>query len=802
MPTGVLISSSLPNLVNGVSQQPFTLRLASQAELQENHLSTVSDGLLRRPGSTNIKKLTSTQITNAFCHTINRDDVEQYQVIITNGAIAVYDMAGNAKTVNAPNGLTYLNDADPKNTFTAVTVADYTFIANKKKVVAASGTNWPTRNPEAVIAVRAGNYGKKYSITRNGTLVGDLQTPDGSVASNSPFVDTGVIANALATGTGWTTANGATNAQNLTGNSIAFTRVQNLIYLTNAVDFTIACADGANGNAMDVTKGTIQKFSDLPKGGVVADFTVKVIGDQASNQDDYYVKWVPGGSGSTNGTWTETVAPGTSKGLDPATMPYVLVRESDGTFTFKQGTWDFRLVGDATTNPDPSFVGQTISDIFFHRNRLGFESSDSVVMSQASGYFNFYRTTMQSLLDSDPIDVNASHTKVANLFAGVPFNKKLVLFSNLTQFVLDGNDLLTSKSVSIKPATEFEADSKMKPAAMGKNIYFGVPRGNWSGIREFYTDDTTSVENSEEITGHVQHYVPGGLQKVAIASNENTQAYLTANTNELYVWRTYWSNNERLQNSWSKWTFPSSDKILGIDFIKSKLYMVISRTSGTYMEVIDIALGSLASNELYDSKLDRKFLIASGSLTYSGGVTSFTPPFPCDDGSYVAIIDNNVANTEKAATSYPLTWNSGTGKLEIKGNHLGNNLVVGRKYKSRYILSTITYKQAVSNGSQKSDTEGRLQIRRIGINHSSTGYYQVIVTPKGRDSYTYTFAGKYLGDETVTLGAISLADGKFYVPIQCRNTDVTIELVTDEPLPAAYLSIDWEGLYVKRSKGV
>ena len=44
-----LISQSIPNLINGVSQQPPSLRLNTQAELQENGLSSVVTGLSKRP---------------------------------------------------------------------------------------------------------------------------------------------------------------------------------------------------------------------------------------------------------------------------------------------------------------------------------------------------------------------------------------------------------------------------------------------------------------------------------------------------------------------------------------------------------------------------------------------------------------------------------------------------------------------------------------------------------------------------------------------------------------------------------
>ena len=40
-----LINHAIPNLINGVSQQPETLRLSSQAEAQENGMSSVVEGL-------------------------------------------------------------------------------------------------------------------------------------------------------------------------------------------------------------------------------------------------------------------------------------------------------------------------------------------------------------------------------------------------------------------------------------------------------------------------------------------------------------------------------------------------------------------------------------------------------------------------------------------------------------------------------------------------------------------------------------------------------------------------------------
>ena len=104
-----LISRTIPNLVQGISQQPEILRLNSQATSQVNGFSSVVEGLKKRPPTTHIAKISSTTIGNAYVHTINRDTSERYIVVVKNCSILVYDIAGNAKTVvNQSDATNYL----------------------------------------------------------------------------------------------------------------------------------------------------------------------------------------------------------------------------------------------------------------------------------------------------------------------------------------------------------------------------------------------------------------------------------------------------------------------------------------------------------------------------------------------------------------------------------------------------------------------------------------------------------------------------------------------------------------------
>ena len=124
------------------------------------------------------------------------------------------------------------------------------------------------------------------------------------------------------------------------------------------------------------------------------------MGDPEEAGDEYWVKFVADDGTGGSGQWEETAAPGIDKEYDASLMPHQLVRNADGTFTFEQATWAYRLVGDDDTNPAASFVGKKIKDVFFFKNRLGFVADENVIFSEASEYFNFWRTTVTQLLDS------------------------------------------------------------------------------------------------------------------------------------------------------------------------------------------------------------------------------------------------------------------------------------------------------------------------------------------------------------------------------------------------------------------
>lgn len=796
-----LISTTIPNLVNGVSQQPYALRLASQCQEQINGHSSVVEGLRKRPGTRHIARLEGVS-GSAFIHTINRDKQEQYVVVIEGGDLRVFDLDGNEIPVSFPNGKAYLQAETYRDTFRCVTVADYTFVLNTTKAVQEGTSTTPSRPFEALAWVKQGSYGAKYTLNVAGKTA-SYTVPNGSDPSHATSVTTDNIAEQLrsgiisALGAGW-----------------SITRYGSTLHIKkgDGSSFAISSDDSIGDNGMEVIAKKTQRFSNLPARAVNG-FTVEVVGDQTSAFDNYYVKYDTESTSSTNGVWKETVNGGEHDSFDELTMPHGLIREADGSFTFKPLEWNKRTVGDLDSNPFPSFVGSTINDIFFHRNRLGFISDENIIFSKAGDYFNFFIGTATAVLDDDPIDIGVSHTKVSILRHAIPFNETLLLFSDQTQFQLGSADILTPDTVSVNQTTEFECSLRAKPVGAGRYVYFAVNRGTFTGLREYYVDGETESEEAAEVTGHVPKYIPGGVFKIAACGNEDMLVVLSDEApHEMFVYKFYWSAGEKLQSSWSRWRIEDNAQVLNCDFIESRLYLLIQRPDGVHLETMNLEPGAIEQGWDIHVHLDSAVKETDTVLTFNENdptlvgddTTTVELPYKLEDDDKVqVIVAPGGSRVEGVIVSNFTVDNTGANtKLTLKGDWRNQPFFIGRPYEFRYRFSTMVIKEESIGGGQMTIGEGRIQLRKVTVLYNNTGYFRAEVTPFRRDTYTYTFSGRVVGSGRNLIGRVSIEEGKFKIPMAAKNDQVVLELVNDTFLPSYFLSAEWEAFYTIRSRRI
>jgi len=784
-----LISNSIPNLLNGVSQQPDTVKLPNQATVQENGLSDIISGLGKRPPTEHIAKLNTDTHTNSKVHIINRDSTEQYVVLVNNQSVKVYDLAGNAKTVVTPDGVSYLTSTAPQDDFNLVTVADYTFVVNKTKVTAKSGSASTTRPDEAIYYIKNGQYKTTYKINIDGSEVASFETLDNSSSGNASSITTDNIATEL------------TNDLNSNLSGYTVSRDGSIIYVSkNSGTFTSTVSDGLGGDGLILVKDKTNSFSDLPYKGYTG-FVVEIVGDGGTEFDNYFVRW----DGSA---WVETVKDGLDNSFDVSTMPHLLIRTADGNFRFCKadgstytvsGTqytepeFASRTVGDETTSPDPTFVGRKINDIFFYRNRLGFLSDENVIFSKAGKFFTFWATTVTTAVDDDMLDVAVSHNKVSILKYAVPFNEQLVLFSDQTQFTLDAEEALTAKTVSINQTTEYEIDDSCKPIGLGQNIYFGISRGSFAGVREYYVTSETEIKDALDTTVNLPRYITGSITGIKGSSAENTLfGFASGERNALFVYKYYFDANQKaLQRSWSKYVFDTNDVLLDGDCIQNFLYIVVKRADGTYLEKTNLKTNEVDTGLTFPVLLDRKTVL-TGVYSSGTGKTTWTLPYQ-ESAAKEVVLGGSWGSTQKGRNLF-LSASTNT-TVVVDGDYSANPAIVGRKYTFKYQFPTFYVREQKSSGNSTTVNSGRLQLKNMSVIFGDTGFFEIVLTPLARTASTYKFTGQTLGSSTFTLGQPNLESGTFKLPIQCKNEDTKLVIQSDSFVPCNFLSAEWEGIF-------
>ena len=343
--------------------------------------------------------------------------------------------------------------------------------------------------------------------------------------------------------------------------------------------------------------------------------------------------------------------------------------------------WGERICGDLESSLNPSFIGNKINNVFFFRNRLGFLASDNVILSTVSEFFNFFPETVLSVIDSDPIDVAASHTKVAILKNAVNMGEKLILFSEQTQFVLSSSaDNLTPKTANILVATEFESSDGATPVGAGSSIYYLTKKGSFSGVREYITQTGVEVRDAANITIHVPKLIPSDIYKIAVSTNEDILVLLgTSNSNKLYVnkWL-YGAKNEKILNSWFTFTFSKGRIIRNIDFIGTDLFMVTedlvdSGTTEINLEKLIFEPDFKEPHTDFEFRLDRKLTESSTgvSVSYDSSTqkTTITCPYRLDE--QMAIIGREVA------PDFIASYNSTTANNTVTVTYPNHGFITG-----------------------------------------------------------------------------------------------------------------------------
>ena len=774
------VTQRVDNYLGGVSRQSDDKKLPGQVEECINGYPDPTFGLTKRPGFQHIENLgTGTTYDNSKWFFISRTETEKYIGCITP---AVYNSdqqltsTGGIFIWNAITGATahptYIGSAQSYLTgaridYDILTIQDKSIITNRLQTTAAV-------SPPLFQAISTGTIrisGTSLSTTYSGTVAGQAF----SVTTTS----TDGYSQAL------TKIKQAIDALGISG--LTVTKFKDNVRLTRPSSFTLTATGGDFEDQANSFQDQVATLAEIPS-ETAHNHVVKVT-NSGLVAPAYYLKFVANNGVGGDGFWEETRSPSVSTGLNPATMPHQLVNTALNTFKLEPIPWVDRLVGDDETNKHPSFVGQKINQSFFHNNRLGFLSADTVSMSQSGDFFNMYFASGQTVIDSDPIDLSANALKPVALHSVLPTTQGLVLFSANQQFLMSSSDgLLTPAKTSIKTISSYEMDTVIDPVDTGTGISFVSKTPSYTRVFTMVTRGENENPVISDIGKVVNEWIPSTVDTFISSAQNQFIAFSGQSTRYIYFFRQYSEGRDVKLQTWFNWLAPGNVQTIATD---SDEFFAVTKQAGQFI-LSKASLSQSPDDAIIVNNDGQRLnpcidLYAPASSVTFDTAGKFSKCFiPYNDATNlvpVIIIKGTTATGQFIESGFTISpervVESGNTyfKVPVKDlTSIASDVIVGYKYNFDVILPKTYYK--IDAEMRRSDFTANLTIARMKFSVGLSGLMGFKLKSKG------VRQGKreYTGDGSTTVFPWTNDDINYVDDVQIKvklNNVVTTAFTVD-----------------------
>ena len=474
---------------------------------------------------------------------------------------------------------------------------------------------------------------------------------------------------------------------------------------------------------------------------------------------------------------------------------------------FRLNYWKNRNVGDSETNPFPSFVKNTIDGISFFKNRIIFTSRQNVVCSQAGDYFNFFASTVITIVDSDPIDISASSLKPIHLNHLLPVPRGLLMFGDNGQYILETTtEAFAPKTAEVNLLSNYSESEVVSPVDIGSSFLFVEEGVKAATVFEMDVKDNVGGKPAViELTRLIPTYIPSAIKRMKNSQTTGTVAMLSKQEpNSLYLFR-FFQQGENRVSGWFRWILPGT--VESFDFDQDVLYVVTKHGSNYVLSNMSLLTDNPSESLLFEGQyLDVRLDLFDYNPTLVYKSATDTTRICLKDGfedtdnqPVLMYLNPDVAGYfEEQTLQYDAA--SPTGQkyyLETEGNQTTAKFAVGYKYEALAQLPAFYLMKEETRALK--DTLNIPRVSRITINSYNSGPYKAVVRAEGRDEfelYLPQINADYYRANNIPI----IRNAQSSVPILAKGNQFEFELIADAPFPTAFTSLNWEGTY--NDKGV
>lgn len=467
--------------------------------------------------------------------------------------------------------------------------------------------------------------------------------------------------------------------------------------------------------------------------------------------------------------------------------------------------WVDRQVGDISSNSWPSFNDNTIDGISFYKNRLVLSSQDNIITSVAGNYFNFFQTTVATVLASDPVDISAGSTRPLRFRRMLPYQRGLLCFSDNGQYSLETNtEAFSTQTAEMVEVGSYNMLSHLAPVDIGPSVVFASQSARSASVFEAqFTAEGQSRSRVAELTRVTPRYLPPDIQDIQASTTASMVTFRSKQAEgQLFCFKFYDVGGERKQAAWFRWTLPG---LIEHQFFSGNVLTMVlrSKTNSATLSLVSITIDNNNSNsplffqgEQVDVRLDLHsynpsiFYNATNNTTEIG-IADALADFQGQTWECVTTSTVNPGVTFFGTLINTPTNPSGRRwHLRIPGNVSSNTFAIGARIRAEATLPSFFIKDKA----EKRDTRNIPIIHRLTFSSFNSGSFQVEVNSQGRDLFVATLEQKVAG--SYVPNTIPIVRNRINtVPVFAKGDATQVKIVAPYLFPVTIDSILWEGTY-------
>ncbi|CAK25013.1 putative tail tubular protein B [Pseudomonas phage LKA1] len=769
-------AGSYRQLLFGVSQQTAKDRLEGQVESQLNMQSDLVTGPRRRSPVHLIADAMAATDANRLAYSLATFSGREVLLLVDtlDGTLTILDDATGEVLFTGTNS--YLT-AGTGRSIRFAALDDSVFVANTEVIpqtqLWSGASAYPDPTRAGYLYVVAGAFSKQYRLSITNQVTGVTTSVDVTTSATEASQATGeYVITQLRT---------AAEADATIGTAAGFAYYQDGAYLYVTAPEAIAVSTDSGSNFLRASNAaSIRDAAELPA-KLPADADGFIIATGAAKNKTYF-RWV-----DLERKWDEDASRGAQAEL--IDMP-LRITYSAPNFSLTALNYERRASGDATSNPALKFTEQGISGMTTMQGRLVLLAGEYVCMSASGNPLRWFRASVSTQSDDDPIEVAATAPVASPYEYAVAFNKDLVLFAKTHQGLVPGANLLTSRNATAAVVTEYSFQNSCSPVVAGRTVFFASPRsGPWSAVWEMLPSQYTDAQvEASDSTSHLPKYIAGPVRFLATSSTTSIVVVGTSNLRELVVHEYLWQGGEKVHAAWHKWSFPQD--ITGAYFRGDRLILLF-HVAGR------VILGELFMQRLGDAQsIPGGFLdlyrVGAANADEEVAIPAFAADLYPEDSTFAYKLSGEFQSLGQRCGDRRV--DGATVYIKVVGAQAGDQYRIGLRYLSKLGPT----RPILRDPNGVPITTERTQLHRLTWSLDSTGEVTFRVADQARGESAYTTTPLRLYSRDLGAGLPLAATATLDTPARVDMQTAQFSLETDDYYDMNITSLEYGFRYNQR----